>query len=89
NEDQYLFDSLELHPIQTYLPGKPKHPNNLQISPHYHLLKTLTHNVFQSLYSFKHKRLHFHPSFLHIPLPPLSPPPHKPIKPQPLHYIQN
>ena len=47
NEDEYLFDSVELHRIQTYLGGKRKDRNNVEISGDYDLVKTLTDNVLE------------------------------------------
>ena len=54
----YLFDSVELHRIQTYLGGKRKDRNNVEISGDYDLVKTLTDNVLESVYWLKDKGVH-------------------------------
>ena len=58
NENEYLFDSVELHRIQTYLGGKRKDRNNVEISGDYDLVKTLTDNVLESVYWLKDKGVH-------------------------------
>ena len=42
DKGNHLFDSIELHRIQTYLGGRRKDRNNVEISGNYDLVKTLT-----------------------------------------------
>ena len=89
NEDEYLFDSVELHRIQTYLGGKRKDRNNVEISGDYDLVKTLTDNVLESVYWLKDKGVHFDRSFVDMPVGALWRRGHKPMKAQGLEYIEN
>ena len=47
-----------MHRIQTYLGGKRKDRNNVEISGDYDLVKTLTDNVLESVYWLKDKGVH-------------------------------
>ena len=50
DKGNHLFDSIELHRIQTYLGGRRKDRNNVEISGNYDLVKTLTDNVLDSVH---------------------------------------
>ncbi|MGF7194776.1 NADH-dependent flavin oxidoreductase [Staphylococcus pasteuri] len=84
-----LFDSIELHRIQTYLGGKRKDKNNVEITGDYELVKTLTDNVLDSVKWLTEKGVHFDRSFVDMPVGALWRRGHKPMKAQGLEFIEN
>ena len=87
-EKPYLFDSIELHRIQTYLGGKRTDKYGEEISGQYDLVKTLTDNVLTSVKWLTDKGVHFDRSFVDMPVGALWRRGHKPMKAQGLEYIE-
>ena len=75
--------------FKTYLGGRRKDRNNVEISGDYDLVKTLTDNVLESVYWLKDKGVHFDRSFVDMPVGALWRRGHKPMKAQGLEYIEN
>ena len=89
DKGNHLFDSIELHRIQTYLGGRRKDRNNVEISGNYDLVKTLTDNVLDSVHWLTEKGVHFDRSFVDMPVGALWRRGHKPMKAQGLEYIES
>ncbi|MDU9352104.1 flavocytochrome c [Staphylococcus warneri] len=89
SNESHLFDSIELHRIQTYLGGKRKDRNNFEIAGDYQLVKTLTDNVLDSVKWLTDKGVHFDRSFVDMPVGALWRRGHKPMKAQGLEFIEN
>lgn len=87
-EKPYLFDSIELHRIQTYLGGKRTDKYGEEISGQYDLVKTLTDNVLTSVKWLTDKGVHFDRSFVDMPVGALWRRGHKPMKAQGLEYVE-
>ncbi|EKU50050.1 NADH-dependent flavin oxidoreductase [Staphylococcus massiliensis] len=89
NDDKaYLFDSVELHRIQTYLGGKRTDKHGKEIIGQYNLVKTLTDNVLESVNWLTDKGVHFDRSFVDMPVGALWRRGHKPMKSQGLEYVE-
>lgn len=85
----YLFDSNELHRIQTYLGGKRQDKDGNTIVGDYDLVKTLTDNVLESVNWLTTKGVNFERSFVDMPVGALWRRGHKPTKAQGFAYIDN
>ncbi|REH77204.1 flavocytochrome c [Staphylococcus felis] len=88
NNKDYLFDSIELHRIQTYLGGKRTDKNGKTIIGRYDLVKTLTDRVLESVNWLTDKGVHFDRSFVDMPVGALWRRGHKPMKSQGLEYVE-
>jgi fumarate reductase flavoprotein subunit len=83
----YLFDSVELHRIQTYLGGKRVDLNGNAIYGQYDLVKTLTSNAMQSINWLTEKGIDFDRSVVEIPVGALWRRAHKPKRPKGVEFI--
>lgn len=85
----YLFDSIELHRIQTYLGGRRADRNGKVITGQYDLVKTLTDNVLESVKWLTEKGVHFDRTIVDMPVGALWRRGHKPMKAQGLEFIES
>lgn len=85
--DPYLFDSTELHRIQTYLGGKRKDLNGQIIYGQYDLVKTLTDRSMESIHWLMEKGVDFDRSVVEIPVGALWRRSHKPKRPKGVEFI--
>lgn len=89
NGEDYLFGSIELHRIQTYLGGRRADRNGKVITGKYDLVKTLTDNVLESVKWLTDKGVHFDRTVVDMPVGALWRRGHKPMKAQGLEFIES
>ncbi|HHN8405081.1 TPA: flavocytochrome c [Morganella morganii] len=87
NGKHYLFDSVELHRIQTYLGGKRTDLNGQSIYGQYDLVETLTSNAMESINWLSDKGIDFDRSVVEIPVGALWRRAHKPKRPKGVEFI--
>lgn len=83
----YLFDSVELHRIQTYLGGKRTDLNGQSIHGQYDLVKTLTSNAMESINWLTDKGIDFDRSAVEIPVGALWRRAHKPKRAKGVEFV--
>ncbi len=84
---QYLFDSVELHRIQTYLGGKRTDLNGESIYGQYDLVETLTSRAMESIDWLSEKGIDFDRSVVEIPVGALWRRAHKPKRPKGVEFV--
>lgn len=84
----YLFDSIELHRIQTYLGGKRTDRNGNTIYGQYDLVETLTRRAMESIHWLAEKGIEFDRSVVEIPVGALWRRAHKPKRPKGVEFIE-
>ncbi|MGF1688050.1 flavocytochrome c [Photobacterium japonica] len=84
---QYLFDSVELHRIQTYLGGKRTDLNGESIYGQYDLVETLTSRAMESVDWLSEKGIDFDRSVVEIPVGALWRRAHKPKRPKGVEFV--
>ncbi|WP_155486974.1 FAD-binding protein, partial [Vibrio harveyi] len=87
NGKQYLFDSVELHRIQTYLGGKRTDLNGESIYGQYDLVETLTSRSMESIDWLSEKGIDFDRSVVEIPVGALWRRAHKPKRPKGVEFV--
>lgn len=87
NGKHYLFDSVELHRIQTYLGGKRTDLNGQSIYGQYDLVETLTSNAMESINWLSDKGIDFDRSVVEIPVGALWRRAHKPKRPKGVEFV--
>ena len=85
--NHYLFDSIELHRIQTYLGGKRTDLNGQVIYGQYDLVATLTNRAMESINWLAGKGVDFDRSVVEIPVGALWRRSHKPKRPKGVEFI--
>lgn len=85
----YLFDSIELHRIQTYLGGKRTDLNGESIYGQYDLVETLTSRAMESIDWLSEKGIDFDRSVVEIPVGALWRRAHKPKRPKGVEFVEN
>ncbi|KII76630.1 NADH-dependent flavin oxidoreductase [Vibrio renipiscarius] len=85
--EQYLFDSIELHRIQTYLGGKRTDLNGESIYGQYDLVETLTSRSMESIDWLSTKGIDFDRSVVEIPVGALWRRAHKPKRPKGVEFV--
>lgn len=83
----YLFDSVELHRIQSYLGGKRTDLNGQTIYGDYDLVKTLTDRSMESIHWLSEAGIDFDRSVVEIPVGALWRRAHKPKRPKGVEFI--
>lgn len=83
----YLFDSVELHRIQTYLGGKRIGLNGEAIYGQYDLVETLTSRAMESINWLSDKGIDFDRSVVEIPVGALWRRAHKPKRPKGVEFV--
>ncbi|WP_108651345.1 NADH-dependent flavin oxidoreductase [Dongshaea marina] len=83
----YLFDSVELHRIQTYLGGKRTDLNGELIYGQYDLVETLTSRSMESINWLSDKGIDFDRSVVEIPVGALWRRAHKPKRPKGVEFV--
>ncbi len=83
----YLFDSVELHRIQTYLGGKRTDLNGKAIYGQYDLVETLTSRSMESIDWLTEKGIDFDRSVVEIPVGALWRRAHKPKRPKGVEFV--
>ena len=86
-QGDFLFDSTELHRIQTYLGGKRTALNGQIIYGQYDLVKTLTNRSMESIHWLTEKGVDFDRSVVEIPVGALWRRSHKPKRPKGVEFI--
>ncbi|PXZ07913.1 flavocytochrome c [Gilliamella apicola] len=84
----YLFDSIELHRIQTYLGGKRTDLNGNTIYSQYDLVETLTRRAMESINWLAEKGIDFDRNVVEIPVGALWRRAHKPKRPKGVEFIE-
>ncbi|WP_179032534.1 flavocytochrome c [Paenibacillus kribbensis] len=84
----YLFDSVELHRIQTYLGGKRTDLKGNTIYGQYDLVKNLTNRAMESVNWLSNKGVGFNTSVVDIPVGALWRRSHKPKRPKGAEFIE-
>ncbi|CAM4321988.1 NADH-dependent flavin oxidoreductase [Vibrio neonatus] len=87
NGKHYLFDSVELHLVQTYLGGKRTDLNGNTIYGRYDLVKTLTNRAMESIDWLSEKGIDFDRSVVEIPVGALWRRAHKPKRPKGVEFV--
>ena len=87
NGKDYLFDSIELHRIQTYLGGKRVDKDGNPISGQYDLVKVLTDNVLDSVKWLAEKGVNFNRGVVEMPVGALWRRGHIPLRPKGVEFI--
>jgi urocanate reductase len=87
NGKHYLFDSIELHRIQTYLGGKRTDLNGESIYGEYDLVATLTSHAMESINWLSDKGIDFDRSAVEIPVGALWRRAHKPKRPKGVEFV--
>ncbi len=87
NGNHYLFDSVELHRIQTYLGGKRTDLNGQTVYGQYDLVKTLTDRSMESIDWLSNAGIDFDRSEVEIPVGALWRRAHKPKRPKGVEFI--
>lgn len=87
NGKQYLFDSVELHRIQTYLGGKRTDLNGESIYGQYDLVETLTSRSMESIDWLSEKGIDFDRSVVEIPVGALWRRAHKPKRQKGVEFV--
>ncbi|MEZ9564409.1 flavocytochrome c [Vibrio artabrorum] len=85
--NKYLFDSVELHRIQTYLGGKRTDLNGEAIHGQYDLVETLTSRSMESINWLSDKGIDFDRSVVEIPVGALWRRAHKPKRPKGVEFV--
>jgi urocanate reductase len=85
--EHYLFDSVELHRIQSYLGGKRTDLNGQTIYGEYDLVKTLTDRSMESINWLSDMGIDFDRSVVEIPVGALWRRAHKPKRPKGVEFI--
>ncbi|MCQ1061156.1 flavocytochrome c [Photobacterium sp. ZSDE20] len=85
--NKYLFDSVELHRIQTYLGGKRTDLNGEAIHGQYDLVETLTSSSMESINWLSDKGIDFDRSVVEIPVGALWRRAHKPKRPKGVEFV--
>lgn len=83
----YLFDSIELHRIQTYLGGKRTDRDGRVTTGQYDLVKTLTDSAMESIEWLTDRGIDFDRSEVEIPVGALWRRAHKPKRPKGVEFI--
>lgn len=86
--EDYLFDSVELHRIQTYLGGKRVDRDGNPISGQYDLVKVLTSQALKSVEWLTEKGVQFDQSVVEMPVGALWRRGHKPMRAQGVEFIE-
>lgn len=89
NGQDYLFDSVELHRIQTYLGGKRTDLNGEAIYGQYDLVETLTSRAMESVDWLSEKGIDFDRSDVEMPIGGLWRRAHKPKRPKGVEFVEN
>ena len=87
NGKQYLFDSVELHRIQTYLGGKRTDLNGETIYGQYDLVETLTSRAMESIDWLTDKGIDFERGMVDIAVGALWRRAHKPKRPKGVEFV--
>lgn len=85
--NKYLFDSVELHRIQTYLGGKRTDLNGDAVHGQYDLVETLTSRAMESIDWLSEKGIDFDRSVVEIPVGALWRRAHKPKRPKGVEFV--
>ena len=86
--ENYLFDSVELHRIQTYLGGKRTDLNGESIFGQYDLVETLTRRAMESIDWLTEKGIDFDRDDVDMPIGGLWRRAHKPKRPKGVEFIE-
>ncbi|GAD88676.1 putative oxidoreductase [Vibrio halioticoli NBRC 102217] len=84
----YLFDSTELHLIQTYLGGKRTNLNGESVYGQYDLVHTLTNRAMESIDWLTEKGIDFNRSMVDIAVGALWRRAHKPNRPKGVEFVE-